>query len=150
MRDIIFIGDGLGVRTLPAKMLGLNIIGTDISEFAVNNGYIRDKSIYFVDDITDSKLIEKGEYAKVLVAYDILEHLTNKGLDKALKIISQIADNFIFSIPFVGDPNLEADKTHKQFKTKEEWIKLIESYNIKIKETPDDWLFKNQLLIGIK
>ena len=57
MRDIIFIGDGLGVRTLPAKMLGLNVIGTDISKWAVEHSYIRDGS-YIQDDIANTKLIE--------------------------------------------------------------------------------------------
>lgn len=148
MRDIIFIGDGLGVRTLPAKMIGLNILGTDISSYAIEHSYCKDCMIE--DDIANTKLIEMNEKAKVIVLYDVCEHLTDEQLDKCLKNIIQISDNYVFSIPFEGDPNLMADNTHKQFHTKEEWIKIIESHEIKIKEPPQDWLFAHQILIGEK
>lgn len=154
MRDIIFIGDGLGVRTYCAKFYGMDVLGTDISEWAVNHSNCKGNMI--LDDISETKLIEMKEYAKLLVAYDILEHLTDKQLNKALINISKLADNFVFSIPFKGsnnqpdDPNLALDKTHKQFRTKEQWIKLIESHGIKIEETPKEWLFAHQILVGRK
>src|SRR3990167_7006305 len=102
MRDIIFIGDGLGVRTLPARMMGLNALGTDISEWAVQHSYVQDGN-YLQDDIANTKLIELGEKTKVIVLYDICEHLTDEQLNKCLNNIVQISENFVFSIPFVGD-----------------------------------------------
>ena len=149
MRDIIFIGDGLGVRTYVARCLGLNAIGTDISKWALDHSYIKDRMI--LDDISQTKLTQLNEVSKVMVLYDILEHLDDNQLNNALESISKIGSNFVFSLPFAPhDSNLYNDKTHKQFKTKEEWVKLIESYKIKIKETPSEWLFKDQILIGIK
>jgi hypothetical protein len=87
---------------------------------------------------------------ELITMIDILEHLDDKELGDVLGYVSIIGKKFLFSIPFLGDPNLEADKTHKQFKTKDEWIKLIESHGIKIKETPNDWLFRDQILVGEK
>jgi hypothetical protein len=146
MRDIIFIGDGLGVRTLPAKMMGLNVLGTDISKYAIEHSYCKDLMIE--DDIANTKLIEMNEKAKVIILYDICEHLTDEQLDKCLKNIIRISNNFLFSIPYIDDPNLEADATHKQFHDKQWWISKIESYGIKVKDAPQDWLFSQQLLIG--
>ena len=46
--------------------------------------------------------------------------------------MSVYGNKFIFSIPFIGDPNLMNDRTHKQFMTKEQWIQKIESFGIKL------------------
>lgn len=118
------------------------VMGIEISEWAVKNCFC---NCMEVGDISDEKHYVNND---LITAIDVLEHLDNEQLDKTLKNMSKYGKKFLFSIPFVGDPNLEADKTHKQFKTREEWIKLIESYGIKIKETPSDWLFKEQILIG--
>lgn len=154
MRDIIFIGDGLGVRTFPARAIGLNVLGTDISKHAVNNSYCKECMV--LDDVSNTKLIEMGERAKVIVLYDICEHLSDEQLHKAMKNIIQISNNFVFSVPVLGDvetgeqtdPNLMNDKTHLQFKTRREWIKFWESYGLKITEAPKDWAYHQQIFIG--
>ena len=64
--------------------------------------------------------------------------------------MSKFGKKFLFSIPFIGDPNLDNDKTHIQKKTKEDWIELIESYGIKLEEVPLHFLFREQILIGRK
>ena len=145
MRDIIFIGDGLGVRTFPAKCLGLNVLGTDTSKWAIEHSYCKDSMI--IDDISNTQITEM---AKLLVVYDILEHLDNNQLDRALENISKLAKNFVISVPYIGDPNLLADKTHKQFMTKQQWIDKIQEFGIIVKDAPKEWLFANQILIGGK
>lgn len=118
--------------------------GIELSKWAVNNA--------FTDKIRMGDITNEGNYlhSDLITAIDVLEHLNNTELDITLRNIAKHGNKFLFSIPFIGDPNLLNDKTHKQFRTKEEWIKLIESHDIKIKETPIDWLFANQLLIGTK
>jgi hypothetical protein len=86
----------------------------------------------------------------LILAVDILEHLDDRQLANTLKIMAKCGKRFLFSIPFEGNPNLMDDKTHKQFKTKEEWIKLIESYGINLKDAPKEWAYADQLLIGEK
>ena len=144
MKDIIFIGDGLGVRTLASKIIGLNVLGTDISKYAIDNSICKENMIQ--DDIVNTKITEQ---AKLVVCYDILEHLKYEDLDKALSNISKLGLNFIFSVPFLDDPNLEADPTHIIKEDKEWWIKKLSEYFI-IKDAPQDWLFHEQILIGEK
>jgi len=134
MKDIIFIGDGLGVRTYPSKLMGLDVIGTDISNWAIEHSYCKENMI--VDDIVNTKLNEK---AKLIVLYDILEHLNYEDLDKALKNIIKFGDNFIFSIPWIGNKNLDEDPTHKIKETKEWWVEKLSKY-FKIEDAPVDWL----------
>jgi len=126
-------------------------LGFDISKFAVDNAFRTNSGVMDVceGDITKIKNKNKWKY-KVCLCIDILEHLTDEQLDKALKNILSYSDNFLFSIPFEGDPNLEADSTHKQFHDKQWWIDKISSYGILVKDVPQDWLFSNQLLIGEK
>ena len=119
--------------------------GIELSKYAVNHA--------FCPDIQIANIAGEGVgyiQTDLITAIDVLEHLNDEDLDKTLINMMRHGKRFIFSIPFVGDPNLTNDKTHIQYKTKEQWIKLIESYGIKIKETPKDWLFSNQILVGVK
>jgi glycosyltransferase involved in cell wall biosynthesis len=118
--------------------------GVELSQFAVNNRFV---SNVVQGDITSYK--DNNKY-KLVMAVDVLEHLTDAQLHLALDNIKEHSRKYIlFSIPFIGDPNLMNDKTHKQFREKEEWKKLIEEHGIKIEDAPTDWLFSNQLLIGV-
>ena len=144
--SVLDLGCGRGPYTYFWNWFVNDIKGIDISEWAVNNSFIPDK--ISVGDITD-ELMFTSEW-DLITAIDVLEHLDNEQLDKALKNMSKVGKKFLFSIPFIGDPNLELDNTHKQFRTKEEWSKLIESYRIKLEEVPSNWLFKEQILMGEK
>lgn len=144
--DIIIIGDGLGVRTLPAKAMGLRVLGTDINKYAVDNCYGDIKDCYIKDDIVNTK-IKCG--AKLIVVYDVLEHLNYQDLNQALSNINALSNQYIlFSIPFIGDLNLESDSTHLIKESKEWWINKLKEHDIKILETPQHFLFKEQLIIG--
>lgn len=118
--------------------------GVEISEYAVKNAFIPIKQ----GDITDYPV--KENYYDLVLCIDVLEHLTDEQLSKALNNIKDCGDRYIFSIPFIGDPNLTNDKTHKQFMSREDWKVKIESYGIKIEPTPSDWLFAHQILVGKK
>lgn len=130
--------------------------GIELSKWAVNNsfcdkilnGNITDENFYkyFWEDFKG----DGGIGYDLITAIDVLEHLTNEDLDKTLKNMSKYGKQFLFSIPFIGDPNLDADPTHIQKKTKEEWIKLIESYGIELEPTQTNWMFHEQILIGKK
>lgn len=117
--------------------------GIEYSQYAVDNAFCPIEQ----GDITFTKV--DREYDLVL-AIDILEHLDDEQLNKALDNIKDNGNDFIFSIPFIGDPNLMNDKTHKQFRTKEEWKALIAKHGIEVEDAPAEWAFSNQLLIGTK
>lgn len=143
--SVLDLGCGRGPYTYFWNWFVNDIQGIDLSQFAVDNSFV--PNLIRQGDITDEGVYKETD---LITAIDVLEHLDNNQLDKALANISRFGKKFLFSIPFIGDPNLELDKTHKQFRTKEEWIGIIQDYDIKIKETPKDWLFKEQILVGEK
>ena len=118
--------------------------GVEISEWAKEHSYC--------PDLIDVGCVTEVEYPKVelITAMDILEHLENDQLYRVLRKMSESGNKFLFSIPFLGDPNLHNDPTHKQFRAKGEWIELIEKYGIKVRDAPKDWMFHEQILIGEK
>lgn len=142
--NVLDLGCGRGPYLYFWKWYVNEVYGIELSEWAIRNG--------FVSSIIHGSCDSEKLYGKVelITAIDLLEHLDDITLNKTLNLMRQYGDKFIFSIPFIGDPNLANDSTHLQFKTKEEWIKLIESHNIKIVDTPADWLFAHQILVGIK
>lgn len=143
MKDIIIIGDGLGVRTLPAKAMELDVLGTDISEYAIEHSIC--KNLMIQDDIVDTKIKEQ---AKLVVAYDVLEHIDYKDIDKVINTLIKVSKKYILiSVPVLGDPNLENDSTHKIKETREWWIEQFTKKELKYIETPDNFLFKEQILI---
>jgi len=144
-KSVLDLGCGRGCYLYYWNWFVEEAIGLEINKWAIKNAFVPN--------------IKEGDIAhgfilpftpELTTCIDVLEHLNDKDLNLALSNLAQLEGKFIFSIPFIGDPNLQADKTHKQFKTKEEWIKLIESHGIKIKETPKDWLFHEQIIIGEK
>jgi len=134
------IGCGIGLYGIAAKTLGIEWRGIEKSEWAVKNtnrGIIQ-------GDITNLNV--DGEFDMIL-CIDVLEHLDYKELDKALDNIKDLGEIFILSIPFMGDPNLEQDPTHKIKESKDWWINKLSQY-FKVKEAPKEWMFSNQILIG--
>ena len=131
-----------------------NAFGIELSTWAFENAFL-DKNIYMANgDICDENMYERRDSEDniinwdLITAIDVLEHLDNTQLDKAMKNIVKYGKRFLFSVPVIGDPNLTNDKTHKQFRSREDWIRLWESFGIKIIETPKEWLFGHQLFIG--
>ena len=121
--------------------------GIELSEWACKNAFVP----YVVNGDISNEEIFKGISPlnwDLITAFDVLEHLDDNQLDLTLKNMLKYGNQFLISVPVIGDPNLLNDKTHKQLKTKEEWIKLWESYGLKITEAPKDWLYHEQLFIG--
>src|SRR3990167_46718 len=119
--------------------------GIELSQYAINNAFCPNIE---QGDISDMNA-DWGQW-DLITAIDILEHLDEEQLDRTLMNILKYGKRFIFSIPFIGDPNLMADKSHKLYKTKSEWIEIFEVYGFKISDAPSNWLYVNQLLIGEK
>jgi len=144
--QILDIGCGRGPYLRYWEMCCDDAYGLELSQWAIDNK-ICDSEI-FQGDITKYESPYKYD---LVTAIDILEHLEYKDLDKALKNIYNLGINvFLFSIPFIGDPNLEADSTHIIKESKEWWVEKLEKAGFKIKETPENFLFKEQIIIAEK
>jgi len=146
--SVLNCGDGIGVYTKAFEVVGNTLsFGFDISNYAVART-IANRDHYWQDNITT--------FWKTLLTYDlvtvidVLEHLDESQLRDALVQIYNHGNKFIFSIPFEGDPNLYADSTHKIFKSKEWWIEQLEKVGFKIDSTPENFYYKNQILVAKK
>jgi hypothetical protein len=123
------------------------VVGVEVNKYAIDNK-LCESEIFHSDILNFDKKL--GNWSLVTVL-DVLEHIEEKDLDKALKIIYGMGfKDFLFSIPFEGDPNLYADSTHKIFKPKEWWLGQLRQTGFKIEETPKEFYFSNQLVVAKK
>lgn len=134
-------GCGKAPYGFAAKIFGCDYKGVELSKHAVEKAFVPIEQ----GDITKW---DDGKEYDICLAIDVLEHLDNNQLDKALENLYDKASLYIFSIPFIGDPNLFNDKTHLQFRTKEEWKELLSEKGFKISDAPTEWAFHNQILVG--
>lgn len=148
-KTMLECGCGFGMRVYAARTYGIEAYGFDKSNYAISTTPFSVNQSLWEGDITkdQSNFFDKRVH-DLVVCYDILEHLKEEELIEALKLIKTYGRNFLFSIPFLGDPNLEKDNTHLIKKPKSWWIDKIEENGIKIKDVPEHFLFRNQLLIG--
>jgi hypothetical protein len=140
--NIVEYGCGLAPFGVGFINQGWDYTGIELSKWAVEHALVPIQD----GDISTAVV---GRMNDLCLCFDVLEHLTKEELDKALVNIKDDADDYIFSVPVIGDPNLEADKTHKIKETKEWWINKLSEY-FKIVETPKDWLFANQIIVGVR
>jgi len=141
---VLEIGCGLGPRVFAMNNIGLNATGIEISTYAVGKTFSPGK-VFYGNIVT---LDPKQNKYDLIVAYDVLEHIHYNDLPKAINNIKQMAlKNVLISVPVIGDPNLEADSTHKIKQTKKWWINEFISFGFKLKETPVNFQYANQLII---
>ena len=152
---VLFVGDGVGVRTFAMKSMGIEAFGFDISTWAVENNVGRfSKDVYWTQDIVNPVInigFLHGLYDLVVV-YDVLEHINYEDIDMALDNIYKLGKkDFLFSIPFKGEnQDLYRDNTHKIFEDRVWWTKKLESHKFKIKPTPTWFNFMEQILVAEK
>lgn len=144
-KTILDIGCGFGLYGIAARTINPNIeyTGVEISKY-VGDNWNANLGILINEDI---KAVSINKQFDLVLFVDVLEHLTYENLDIVLKNECNRDSKFIFSIPFEGDPNLEADSTHIIKEDKQWWINKLSEY-FKISEAPQNWLFSNQILIG--
>jgi len=143
-KTAIEYGCGRGPRVYALNQIGIYTDGVEISEFAVNNKLHENICL---GDI----LIREGDYRlnnDLVIAYDVLEHLDYKNLNKAItNLIESTQKHILISVPVIGDPNLENDPTHKIRETRDWWIKQFTDKNLELIETPLHFLYRDQILI---
>jgi len=141
--SVLDVGCGLGMYGMGFDNMGVNYVGVEKSHWAVDN------TAYKHLDIRQGDITEKQEYTgyDLVLVIDVLEHLKGEDLNKTLNLIRAYGGIFIFSIPYLGDPNLDADPTHRIKESKEWWVNRLSRY-FNIKDAPKDWLFHKQMLVG--
>ena len=140
--DFFEFGCGRGPRLYALEQIGCVVNGEELSEYAVENSL----SNYIEQgDLLKSEHIE---IAETIIAYDLLEHIDYKDIDKAIDNLIKAAQRYILiSVPVKGDPNLLADPTHKIKETKTWWIEKFTDRGLKLNITPNHFLYKEQVMI---
>jgi len=145
-KGVILWGCGIGQRVYVLNQLGVNAYGVELSQYAVDNSITN----VIQGDIRTFKPSQNQE--DLHIAYDVLEHLEYRDLDKAINSLMKTKKYILISVPFKGNPNLEADPTHIIKEDRDWWIKQFTDKGMKLIETPNNFLYKHQILIfkGIK
>jgi len=147
-KNALLCGVGMGQRVYALNVVGVDASGFDISEYAVEQspykGVLKEK--LFVGDITK---IDQSKKYDLVVAFDVLEHLTPEQLEAALAQMRGVArKDILISVPVIGDPNLDKDPTHIIKETMAWWLKKISSFGFKIVPTPDHFWHKQQIILA--
>lgn len=134
-------GCGRGPRVYAMNQVGIDAYGLDISKYAFENG--------LNTNIQLGDILEKDVgVCDLVIAYDLLEHINYKDLDKAIeKLIKTSKKNILISIPYKGTPNATADPTHIIIEDRTWWVKQFIDKGLKEVEVPEHFLYKAQLLI---
>lgn len=151
-RKVLEVGCGMGPRVFAMDYAGMDAYGFDISKWAIENTpFIKIKDKMQVWDVTrtdNNPELANVEY-DLVVCYDVLEHIPEEKLNDALRNIFHYgSENYIFSVPFLGDPNLENDATHQTKQPREWWENKIRESGFEIVKTPEKFLFPDQLIIA--
>ena len=145
-KNVLDCGCGKGPYLLAWKFYDIDTYGFDKSSYAIKHSFLKSSNLW-ISDILSEPISQQFDLVTVL---DILEHLQYDDLDIALKNIHRMTNkDVLFSIPFLGDRNLDMDETHIIKEDKEWWLDKLSDY-FTIKETPLDWQFRQQLVIGEK
>ena len=140
---VLDLGCGVGLFGYAMDSYGMIYTGVEKSQWAIDNTEYKHLNI-IQGDITEEQ--EFIDFDLVLVL-DVLEHIEEKDIDRTLEVISQYGTKFLFSIPYLGDPNLDLDVTHVTKKSKEWWVNTLSQF-FKIKDVPKEFMYGKQMLIG--
>jgi 2-polyprenyl-3-methyl-5-hydroxy-6-metoxy-1,4-benzoquinol methylase len=131
---VLDFGCAKGFLVNALRLLGKSAFGVDLSSYAIDNCHPDVKD--FVFNIAD-KPIPKFQGTDLLLAKDVLEHLTETELDKTLLKIRENFGQIFIAVP-LGDGRryrireYEMDVTHVIRQTEEWWIKKINNAGFKI------------------
>ena len=144
---VLEVGCGKGPRVYALTQVGVEAYGREISKFAIDNKFSSNLEIEYGDVTKDIG----GFLHKLVIAYDLLEHIEYNKLDKSIKnIMDRCSKYILISIPFKGTPNCDNDSTHIIKEDRDWWIKKFVDKGLKLIPTPEHFLYKEQILIFTK
>jgi len=144
LKDCIIFGCGQGQRVKVLNEIGVKTVGYDVNKYAV------EKRLHENVKLADMTVEDLGLGSYDLaVAFDVLEHLNyGEDLTKAINnLINHTKKYILISVPVIGNPVLELDATHKIKETEEWWLKQFTDKGLKRIETPNYFLYKEQVYI---
>lgn len=145
---VLDLGCGRGPYLSAWNLAGVIVKGVELSRWAAEHPVwgVKTHDI-IVGSITD--LHEELSLGFDLVTcIDVLEHLDYDQLGPALTNAVSLCEKYLLaSIPFLGDPNLDADPTHKIKESRTWWDEQFRKHGLIPMPVPEGWLFREQLLL---
>lgn len=131
----IDFGCAKGFMVHALRLLGKDVVGVDISEYAITNclPQVKDKVFLLKKNMTALKL-----KADLVIAKDVLEHIPEKDIPKILKDFYNVCKKVLIIVP-LGDEDdfrireFEIDRTHIIRRDEEWWINQIRKSGFKLK-----------------
>ncbi len=143
-KTVLDLGCGLGLYGVALSSYGADYTGLDVSKWAIENTTFENLNIKQGD------IREKQDFKDfdLVMVVDVLEHLEEEELDNVLETIKRYGKRFLFSFPVIGMLDLSKDPTHRIHKEQEWWINKLTNH-FKLEKTPDNFMYKNQIYIGM-
>jgi SAM-dependent methyltransferase len=94
IESMLDVGCGRGVFTFYAKEAGIDAVGIDFSPWAVSNPYPKAKGLIQLGDVRDIRFPDKS--FDLVFATDVMEHIYEEDLNKAISEIQRVARKHIF------------------------------------------------------
>jgi len=148
---VLDLGCGIGLFGFALDSYGITYSGVEKSKWAVENTPYKHLDM-LQGDITEKIKVdnfEKYSHFDLVLVLDVLEHLEEQDLDKTLNLIKYYGKNYLFSIPYDTDPNIDLDITHLIKKPKKWWLEQLGKH-FKITDVPEDFMYGHQFLMGEK
>lgn len=136
-KKVLDIGCAKGFYIRAFRELGVEAWGIELSDYACKNADPKAQAFIYQGSISSLPLegIGRSNFDLVL-CYDILEHLDEKELKKAIEnlAIYNLAEKYIsIKCPF-EHYDWDLDKSHINIKAVEDWIKLFIEYGYDLYE----------------
>lgn len=146
-QSVLDVGSGWGHYLCALSNFGIKIGGVELDENRINSmPYPQLKPLVKQGNIM--KIPHEDNSFELVIANDVLEHLNEIEIGFALDELKRVSSKHILlSICFEDDPNFPLDPTHKTKKPRLWWEDKIREHGLKVKETPDYFLFKEQYVV---
>lgn len=141
--SVLDYGCGMGYNVHCWRYYGVEAIGYDISQHAVEHAYKMAKGHTF-------NHLPEGQF-DLVTNLDVLEHVPEqqaKEMLLQLYALTKPGGHCLMSICFSSDPNYPLDPTHCLKRTRKWWENQVTKAGFELCPVPGKFRFGNQMIIG--
>ncbi len=144
-KNVIVCGCAKGFLVKAFRLLEVEAYGMDISHYALSTTPTEIMAFLSWGDIRDMPEYDANEF-DLVVAIDLLEHLHEEDVPKAVSELVRVSSKFIFTRQhFEWNKKSRADKTHNTIKPYEWWCDLFEEKGAMVYKIPEDFMGRKDI-----
>ena len=131
--NILEIGCAKGYILFEFHKLYMNVVGIDVSKYAIENSKPELLNCLMHHDITKG-IPYPDKYFDFALCKEVLPHISQNKLNIVIDEILRVSKNSFLEIQCISKMEdsynfKKWDATHKICKTKEKWLKILQKYN---------------------